>query len=55
MIAPKDDQIFNYMMPDENTDCCEKCNGETKDVDCDYYITYECLNCGHSPEPKEEV
>ncbi len=49
-----DEQIFNYMIPNDNLDCCEKCGGEIKEVNSICYITYECLSCGHSPEPEEE-
>jgi|GEM_PF-2372931 len=50
-----DEQIFDHMMPNDNLDYCEKCDGEIKEKECDYFITYECLNCGYSPEPCEEV
>ena len=55
MIKLTDEQIFNHMMTDDKLDYCEKCDGEIKEIDRDYYITYECLNCGYSPEPEEEV
>lgn len=54
MNTPTDKQIFNHMMPDYNLDCCEKCGGEIKEIDCAYYVTYECLNCGYTPTPPEE-
>ncbi len=55
MIKPTDEQIFNHMMPDDNPDYCEKCDGEIRGIECDHCITYECLICGYSPEPEEEI
>ena len=54
MDTPTDKQIFNHMMTDDNFDYCEKCDGEIKEIDCDHYITYKCLNCGYAPTPPEE-
>lgn len=49
-----DEQIFNHMSQDDDLDSCERCDGDIKEMDCDYYITYECLSCGYSPTPPEE-
>lgn len=50
-----DDQIFNHMMPGNDSEECEKCDGEIEDIEYDEYITYKCLNCGFEPSPPEEV
>ena len=54
MTYPTDEQIFNRMMPDDNLDYCQKCDGEIKEIDRGEYITYKCLSCGYSPEPEED-
>lgn len=54
MKGPTDKQIFRHMMPDDNLDYCEECDGGIEGIDCGYYITYKCLNCGYAPSPPEE-
>jgi len=53
MNRPTDEQIFNYMKPDDYS--CLVCNEETKELDCGCYVTRQCLSCGYTPEPQEEL
>jgi hypothetical protein len=43
------------MMPSDELDECEKCNGEIDEVDFGEYISYKCSGCGFSPIPPEET
>ena len=51
MNRPTDEQIFNYMKPDDYS--CLVCNEETKELDCGCYVTRQCLSCGYTPEHKK--
>ena len=53
MIGPTDEQIFNYMLPEEVS--CDRCAGDVKSVEYDDYKTYKCLECYFEPTPPEEM